>query len=152
MVNDVKNTIQFRGMYAPNLINVCLNANEYGEISGEMYHCYNKEALHFANIIELLCEADNFYDEISFPQASNNMRSFQEKEKKTVYQVIRPDRLVEQKDVAEHRGLKGTMLLNVRFRQNATWQGEVYWVEKGMVQTFENTLEFIRLIDMMFMN
>ena len=35
----------------------------------------------------------------------------------------------------------------VRYRQNATWQGDVIWAEKNERQSFRSALELLKLID-----
>ena len=47
----------------------------------------------------------------------------------------------------EKRGEKATFVVQVQFRQNATWQGTVTWAEKNETRHFRSTLELIRLMD-----
>lgn len=42
---------------------------------------------------------------------------------------------------------RGTFLLNIYNRQNATWQGTVTWVNKNEKQQFRSALELIKLIE-----
>ena len=42
---------------------------------------------------------------------------------------------------------KGTFVVHVRYRQNATWQGSVTWVDEQREQYFRSTLELLKLID-----
>lgn len=44
-------------------------------------------------------------------------------------------------------GEKATFAIRVLFRQNASWQGSVAWVETGRESTFRSALELILLID-----
>jgi len=41
----------------------------------------------------------------------------------------------------------GTFLIKVRFQHNATWQGEIHWIEKDMKQNFRSAMEMIKLAD-----
>ena len=41
---------------------------------------------------------------------------------------------------------KASFLVHVQFRQNATWQGTITWVNKGETQHFRSVLEMIRLM------
>ncbi|MGI6151571.1 MAG: hypothetical protein ACOYIR_06430 [Christensenellales bacterium] len=45
------------------------------------------------------------------------------------------------------RGEKGTFVVRVMFRQNATWQGTVSWVEGNKTQHFRSMLELIHLLE-----
>ena len=41
----------------------------------------------------------------------------------------------------------GTFVVKILDRQNATWQGEVTWIEEQKVQHFRSALELLKLID-----
>ena len=42
---------------------------------------------------------------------------------------------------------KSTFEITVRFQQNATWQGQIYWIEKNQKQNFRSALEMLKLMD-----
>ena len=42
---------------------------------------------------------------------------------------------------------RGTFLLPIYNRQNATWQGTVTWVDRNEKQQFRSALELIKLIE-----
>lgn len=141
------NTEQYRGIITPNMINICVDESGAGEIMGRMYHCYSTEPVIFANIVELIREAEKLFDGIAFPQASTQARSFVEKENRVQGQCRRPEKIVDYEKVSAHRGRQGSFLTHVRFRQNATWQGDAYWLEQSKTLLFTNTLDFIKQID-----
>lgn len=130
--------------YAPNFINMCIDNINDEELSGRIYHCYSKEPWKFTNILQLIELADDFFDKLEFPQASTSARSF------TSIQfsgVDRLDKVWSPEDFIENRGQKGTFFLNVRYRQNSSWQGSVTWVEEQREQHFRSALELLKLID-----
>lgn len=137
-----------RNISAPNLLNICVDCNRSGEVRGRVYHCYKVEPIAFSNVIELVREAEQFFDDIAFPQASTKTRSLVEKNDKTIMQVRRPDKVVVPEVVAQNRGELATFLTNVRFRQNSTWQGEALWVEQEKNIRFSNILDFIKEVDL----
>ncbi|MBE7723999.1 MAG: hypothetical protein E7244_06000 [Enterocloster citroniae] len=47
-------------------------------------------------------------------------------------------------------GDEGTFVVHVRYRQNATWQGDVIWVEKKKRQSFRSAMELLHLINSAF--
>ncbi|NBK92610.1 hypothetical protein D5278_11615 [bacterium 1XD21-13] len=49
--------------------------------------------------------------------------------------------------VTEQRGRDSTFIIHVKYRQNASWQGEVTWVDKQKKEYFRSALELVRLID-----
>lgn len=130
--------------YAPNFINMCIDNINDEELSGRIYHCYSKEPWKFTNILQLIELADDFFDKLEFPQASTSARSF------TSIQfsgIDRLDKVRSPEDFIENRGQKGTFFLNVRYRQNSSWQGIVTWVEEQREQHFRSALELLKLID-----
>ena len=64
---------------SPNLISICVDEIRNGELSGRLYHCYSEEACPFSNVAHLIELAENLFDQIKFPQASTQMRTFTEK-------------------------------------------------------------------------
>lgn len=47
----------------------------------------------------------------------------------------------------EKHGEKATFVVQVQFRQNASWQGTVTWAEQNETRHFRSTLELIKLMD-----
>lgn len=129
----------------PNLINICVDEKAHGEICGRVYHCYSKEAMPFENVVELLRKMEELFDRICFPQASTKSRSFLETE--ALARTQRPEKVISQEDVIQYRGMLGSFVTCVRFRQNSTWQGEMFWMEKEIKRQFVNTLDFIKMLD-----
>jgi len=131
---------------APNLVNVCTDRVCNGEISGRLYHRYSKEPIKFANVIELIKEMEGLYDAIGFPQASTKTRSFAE-EPERGENIKRPESVMHPEEVIANTGLLGTFIVHARFRQNSTWQGELYYMEQKESFTFLDILDFIKVID-----
>ncbi|MBO1679035.1 hypothetical protein HJY11_04390 [Bittarella massiliensis] len=50
-------------------------------------------------------------------------------------------------DLTDHTGGRATFTVQVVYRQNATWQGTVTWLEKGKQSYFRSALELIKLMD-----
>ena len=42
---------------------------------------------------------------------------------------------------------KPTFIIKVQYRQNASWQGTIKWVEGNVEKGFRSTLELIKLMD-----
>lgn len=129
---------------APNLMNICIDDNSNGELSGRLYHCYSKEPIHFLNVVHLIMEMEDLCDAIRFPQASTKTRTFV---KETPVSTTVPVKVAEQKDILGFRGERGTFITHIKFRQNATWQGECLWVEEDETFRFRDTFSFLKTID-----
>ena len=66
--------------HVPNLINICIDSVDDGEMTGKIYHCYSEEAIAFSNIIRMIETVEEFFDCLQFPQAATQTRSFHRKE------------------------------------------------------------------------
>ena len=55
--------------------------------------------------------------------------------------------MADTKEMIGHSGDKGTFIVQVKYRQNSTWQGEVTWTERRQKQYFRSALELLKLID-----
>lgn len=131
---------------APNLINVCVDKNGNGEFEGRIYDCYHKEPGRFENLIQLLHGMEALYDNLGYPQASTRSRYFytpREVELKDMEMIQDPE------TIFEERGEKGSFGIWVRTRQNATWQGEVTWLEEEAHFFFSSVLDLVKIIDNM---
>lgn len=135
---------------APNLVNVCIDTNMQGEIAGRFYQCYKKEFTEFHNVIQLLSEMEKLFDELHFPEASTQVRSFDKKrmeeERPKERLAQRPKQVLEREVLLEQRGKKATFLVYVQYRQNSTWQGEVFNLKEEVCQGFSSALDFIKII------
>lgn len=129
--------------HVPNLLSICIDSVAEGEMSGEIYHCYGKEPLKFSNIIRMIEMADKFFDQIRFPQSATQIRSFEKKERIT--EAV-PEKVCTPQEILEKRGMKGTFLLNVKYRQNSAWQGVIQWVEGDVTYSFSSVLELLKIL------
>lgn len=133
------------GIAAPNLVNICVDESVEGGLAGRIYHSYAKEPGRFNNIVQLLRFMETFYNQISFPQAAVSLRKFVKNNWET------PQKPTEEKMardmVLEQRGACATFLVYVQYRQNATWQGRLTWMEREKSLEFRSALEMIMLID-----
>ena len=143
---------------------VCICIDEYHVIGwkGRIYTLLNKEEIRFNNTGEMLSIMERFWNLIEFPKESTISRSFT-RPKQICYQglksafeeVIYPEDGTRDKikvemgeeDLKGKHGDRGTFLVRVQYRQNATWQGHVTWVEENKTVPFRSALELIKLMD-----
>ena len=135
-------------LYAPNLICICIYSAERGDYTGVLWNQYDDKPDAFHNSIELIQKMDALYDEWDFPQRSTSCRTFGRIEDKPVRTgIMEGKRQMDARRVQENKGEKGTFIVHVKYRQNATWQGEVIWTERKQKQYFRSALELLKLID-----
>lgn len=135
-------------LFAPNLIAVCVNGREGGDYTGEFWNQYSTQPAPFRSMTDLVFQMEALYDEWNFPQRSTNCRTFgaaAEQEERTP----NPKRGSKMglHNVQDKRGKQGTFIVQVQYRQNSTWQGQVIWAEENKREHFRSAFELMKLID-----
>ena len=124
---------------------VCVTSYSEGEIQGTIYNDYYEKKISFISTTEFINGLESLYNSLSFPQKFMETRSFGVKRiVKRARKKKEADKVYE--EVAHKEGI-ANFSIHVKFRTNADWQGEIYWLEKGMRQNFNSTLEMIKLMD-----
>ena len=116
---------------------------EYREmnLSGIIVNPYYENELYFASTTQLLKMLDQLQDELSFPDKSMQPRSF---DKDGVHPTFESPA---EPDAQKKRKTLASFEISILFRQNASWQGSVVWMEKATSAEFRSVLELIFLID-----
>jgi hypothetical protein len=94
----------------------------------------------FRSAIELLKIIEELQDEINFPQKSMTTRRF--KAEATAARMI-----TEEHAEFEGKSALAGFKISILFRQNASWQGSISWIEKDTTTEFRSVLELLLLID-----
>lgn len=136
-------------LYAPNLICICVNKAVKGDYSGLLWNQYQDEPREYHSSIELIKIMDNWYDEWKFPQCSTSCRQFRKKSEKDNIQTGKTgeELQMDARRIQKKKGDQETFIVRVKYRQNATWQGEVIWAEREEKEYFRSALELLKLID-----
>lgn len=119
-------------------IMVCVDGYDQHILRGRLYNPFLQGAVHFTGLMEFLLAVEHLLDEMNFPQPFAQVRSFRPQAK--AREEIRRDNL-------EQRGERGTFVMKVIFRQNASWQGTVLWLEANREESFRSVLEFALLLN-----
>ncbi len=116
---------------------VCVDSYTDGEPNGRLYNKHLPEGKMFRGMTQFLVEMERVLDEMDFPRAYTATRTFSSvAERKTGS----PE--------GEFRmGAAATFAVRILFRQNASWQGSVTWLDGRQEQSFRSVLELILLMD-----
>lgn len=131
---------------ARNLVTVCIDSADARELGGRLYATGRQAPRRFSGSSTLLLEMESYFDEIGFPQAALKPRSFRKRAESPAEEKQGREETAMDNNT-ERRGEKGTFVVQVQYRQNATWQGSVHWAEKNITQQFRSALELLKLID-----
>ena len=132
-------------LQSPGTICICVDEYDAHRISGRIYRSGDETPVLFNEIGRLLIQTDKLLDEQQYPQPSTLSRSFA---KRTQSQTKAKERKsMSKKTEVSEKGGKGTFVVQIQYRQHATWQGKVLWAEKNESMQFRSALELLKLID-----
>ncbi len=117
----------------------------YGEhdINGYIIHEAANRAWKYGSLMELLRIYGGLLDRAKYPQETHELRRIGKPDKEGIKEM--EANTVDIKRI--NKSEKPTFIVNIQYRQNASWQGTINWVEGGVTQHFRSTLEMIRLMD-----
>jgi hypothetical protein len=115
-----------------------VDAYDHNVPTGRFHIASNQEVKTFESLSQLLIKINDTLDMEKFPQAYAELRRFQDPQK-----IAEPVQ-----DVPKYQsGAVATFAVRILFRQNASWQGSVTWVEGRQEACFRSVLELIVLMD-----
>lgn len=138
-------------MSAPNLICIGVDTYDKTEYSGRIWHQYADDPIPYRTTIEVIWIMERLFNEWNFPQNAVIFRSFTDAKNLSATRRKRGAELqMDVNRIQNKDGEKGTFIVHVKYRQNATWQGEVIWAEKNKRQGFRSAMELLHLIGSAF--
>ena len=117
-------------------IHVCVDDYQDGVPQGRVYNQSQEKGKVFRCLSQFLREMEKTLDCMQFPKAYTTTRTF----------APIPSSGVPSPEAEHAAGSLATFVVRVLFRQNASWQGSVTWLEGKQEQSFRSALELIFLI------
>lgn len=117
---------------------VCVDDYQDGILRGRLYNPYFSAGNTFRSLMEFFRTMEELLDGMQFPQSFTAARTFDDSPQMKV--ASPPGQEVQE-------GRCATFAVRVLFRQNATWQGSVTWLEGGREESFRSALELVFLMD-----
>lgn len=131
---------------APNIVCVCVDRKNGDVIEGRMYNRYSHEGKNFKGVAPIIKYMDDLFEMINYPQSAVRERSFIEDNKPLERkETIAP--LLDANALEDKAGEMMTLLVYVRYRQKATWQGWLYYKEGDQLFEFDSELDLIKILD-----
>jgi hypothetical protein len=127
---------------------ICVDEVQGIFAKGRLYSAYLQCERPFSCFEDIIRLSELIFDLNSFPQSTFGKRYFRsgtQKHKIKREEIMKNLQTIDEKQLK--RGEKGTFVVRVMFRQNATWQGTVSWVEGNKTQHFRSMLELIHLLE-----
>ena len=117
---------------------IYVDSYDDGIPTGSFHLASDAQAQPFGSLSQLLLKINDSMDRENFPQAFSELRKFQRPVARLVASTDGP---------GQKKGQMATFILRILFRQNASWQGSVTWVEGNQEEYFRSVLELIALMD-----
>jgi len=117
---------------------LCIDSYTGGVPCGRFYNRYREEAQNFRSLIQMLILMEKKLDEEDFPQAYEKIRTFG---------PLCTAEHTEEKTPFARRGKLASFSIRLLFRQNASWQGSIRWLEGNEEKSFRSVLEMVFLLD-----
>jgi len=118
------------------MITVCVDDYSNGILNGRVNIPFLQAEYSFRNTMDFLKKTDVMLEKMKFPTSISKCGSFSAK---------RPEAAAPAQTVED--GKLATFLLRVIFRENASWQGSLVWMEGRQGESFRSTLEMLMLMD-----
>ena len=116
---------------------VCVDSYEDRIPSGRIFNPYAPEGRSFSSVMQFLLEMEQILNSMDFPKSFTAARFF----------ATPAETAAGPPEADVHTGNKATFALRILFRQNASWQGSVTWLEGRQEQSFRSVLELVLLMD-----
>ena len=130
--------IIYEELYKTSVISI--DSYENRVLTGRISNPYLEADISFLSTMEFIKSMENLMKNLQFPQAFTENREFCPV-REPMPKVDAPAASVAKK------GRLATFSLRIMFRQNASWQGSVTWLEGRQEEHFRSVLELLLLID-----
>lgn len=118
---------------------VCVDSYADREMRGRAFHpLFGEGGRRFPSMMQLLVDLDSAMDEANCPQSFTSHRTFARSQEGGAVEACMQGR---------ESGRLATFAIRMLFRQHASWQGTVTWVESGAEEAFRSVLELLFLLD-----
>lgn len=116
---------------------VCVDDYTNGVLQGRVYSNLLNGGREFQSFSGFILVTEKILDKMEFPKAFSTIRTFAPQPEKDTPPSISP----------RQEGKLANFALRILFRQNASWQGAITWLEQKQEQSFRSVLELILLFD-----
>ena len=111
------------------------------DITGRVYSPLSLTHMEFSGFNELLLKMDKLFDQVGYPEAFQEKRTFGTgKEGSSTFQGI-PEAIQSENDINKEHGLVDTLDVVVLARRNTSWQGKVYDNQNHLISQFKGEME-----------
>ena len=118
---------------------VCIDTYQNSVPTGRLFNPALAGGRQFNSLMEFFHETEKLLDSLRFPQSFSAARSFRPSPE--------PSGSAGPPGPEFRKGKLATFYIRIIFRQNASWQGSVTWLEGEREESFRSALELVLLMD-----
>lgn len=111
------------------------------EFFAKLYNPFYKQSIEINSLQQLIKQLDALMDEIGCPMSGMEKRSFVKHNK------IKKETVFIGNKSQIPIGSVATFAIRIQYRNNASWQGSIRWIEGDSEEYFRSVLELFWLID-----
>ncbi len=117
------------------------------ECAGVMTSRYFHKSIGFSGEWELIESIDSMLNQVGGPQEAFTPRNFLKASRKNMKNRKAEEEMAADTNIIPMQAeTKATFVIDVQYRQHASWQGTITWAEKGETRRFRSVLEMLRLM------
>ena len=116
---------------------ICIDSYQHGTLQGRFYNPISNEGQSFENLTQFITKMEQSLDSMDSPKAYTVTRTFAPPAEKPATSS----------DVAYQKGKLASFAIRILFRQNASRQGSIVWLDNNQEQSFRSVLELILMFD-----
>ena len=131
--------------YPANGFRICVDTEEQ-DMAGRIYSLLVPEVITYSGWNELFLKMDAVFDQVGYPQAFQEKRSFTGGTKAASYQGS-PKLLQPYEAVTHERGRLWTVDVVVISRRDTSWQGIVYDLDRQELGQFDGELGLMKILE-----
>jgi len=111
------------------------------DFSGKLYNPFYNKCIQIKSFQQLVKELDTLMDEIGCPMSGMEKRTF------TKHLHADSETLFLANKTQVPKGKIGTFAIRIQYRNNASWQGTIKWMEGDAEEYFRSVIELFWLLD-----
>jgi hypothetical protein len=122
---------------------ICIDSYENLCMQGLVYHSSLGEGKKFQNLMQMLLLVEKILEDTGFPKATTEKRRFHSFKSS----IEGAEAGGNERDFQNLKGKVATFKIKIMFRQYASWQGSVSWMEGNNTEPFRSALELLMLMN-----
>lgn len=125
--------------YSPNIVALCLDSYSVKRQDGRLYHQYIAEPVCFTSLIEALGQMEGFYDELCFPFAATELRSFRV-DRRRCRAGNKQESAGYRREEMRRRGREGDRQESAGYRREEIGRENIRRKEMKVMETFDDVI------------